>query len=260
MDIQNIKNCISLPSLEGMTKAKSLLLITGTILYVDCALNIFYKKNIQNFSWSSFFNSENIFPIIIFIFSYSALFTFLLPGLNFAITVIIKNIEAKYKKVKLLDFDCRRHVTLYNLKRYAEVENNFVLYEEYEKIENSKSYSETLSKISFCVVFLMILDFILGDSSNKTILHYFLSSDSFIENLIYSSVKESVLSGVIVFVVLGIFHSFIVLLILYFPVMWWNSTFSEDVEWISNPELAKIVNKDIIENQKKHKELFEELL
>lgn len=172
MEAQDIKNTHFLPSIESMSKAKSFLLITSTILYIDCVLAIAFRKNIKTFSWNSFSVSENIFYLTVTIFIYCALLAFLLPTLNHVTVIIINSFKYKFGKYKesAVRYNCQSDVSLLAAKHYAEAKNNYVLYKKCEEIETTNNHSAELSKFAFCVIILAGFNWLaLGDGTSKTI-------------------------------------------------------------------------------------------
>ena len=209
MDIQGIKNSILL--WDKILNIKIFFNITLLILYTDCFLNVFYRKNIYNFNWSTFFVYGNTFQMIAYIFILYALFTFLFPLINIILYKII--IRICLNDDIYVEYDNKNYVYIYKVIEYAAIENNSILY---EKCKNYKKENENrliLSNISFCIICLSFLNLTFENS----IIQYLIAT--FSDN---GKLKIEIF----------LFACF----------AWKHCTFNDDTERIYSPELAKLLN------------------
>lgn len=150
-----------------------------------------------------------------------ALFTFLLPLINFILYKIIIKLYDIFLNNKFTpsEYNNKNCVFLSKVIEYAAIENNSILYKEYKKMEDKKNYYIFLSNISFCVLFLLVLNFF----SEYSIIHYLIPNFNYTEKL---TMKDSIF----------------LLIFSFFCYIWYYFTFNNNTEWIYSPKLAKLLN------------------
>lgn len=254
MDAKDAVSKFSLGLAEAFCKHEFLILSFSAILYVDCVINIFVRKNISTFSWDSLSFSAHFYRIVLLTIAYSSLVSCILPAFNFLTITVLEYIDRNKYKNRHYNFGSM--VTYSSALEFAEFSNNSVLYETCRKIDEHTISCKRISNYSFYVIFFAVLNFaILGDAKNPTILQEIGNINEYFYSIINNSVAESGLASFISAVLSRVMIVMCLILGFFFFAMWKNNSFiDESNRVIVNSRLAKVINADYLEREKKARE------